>query len=64
MFDCHAKTMTLAMLGFPRLERRGSFGYSTCKVISLLKAQHMAEKGCLAYFAFICDSSGCVPPMD
>ncbi|XP_075104536.1 uncharacterized protein LOC142161644 isoform X1 [Nicotiana tabacum] len=39
ILDCHAKTVTLAMPGFPRLEWRGTLEYTPRKVISFLKAQ-------------------------
>ncbi|XP_075084833.1 uncharacterized protein LOC142168071 [Nicotiana tabacum] len=64
IFDCHANTMTLSMLGLPRLEWRGTLGDSTSRVVSYLKAQHMVEKECLAYLAYIRDFSAEVPSMD
>ncbi|XP_070041330.1 uncharacterized protein [Nicotiana tomentosiformis] len=64
ILDCHAKKVTLAMAGFPPLEWRGTPGYSTSRVISYVKARHMVEKGCLAYLAYIHDSSEEVPSMD
>lgn len=42
---CHAKTVTLAMLGLPRLEWRGTLDYVPSRVVSFLKAQRMVEKG-------------------
>ncbi|XP_070050622.1 uncharacterized protein [Nicotiana tomentosiformis] len=45
---CHAKTVTLAMPGFPRVERRDSLGHIPSRVVSFLK-------GCLAYLAFVRD---------
>ncbi|XP_070056683.1 uncharacterized protein [Nicotiana tomentosiformis] len=38
ILDCHAKTMTLALLGFPRLEWRGTLDYIPIRVMSFLKA--------------------------
>lgn len=38
ILDCRAKTITLAILGFPRLEWSRSFGHPTGKVISFLKS--------------------------
>ncbi|XP_070003157.1 uncharacterized protein [Nicotiana sylvestris] len=64
IFDCHAKTMTLALSGLPRLEWRGTPGHSTSRVISYMKGRHMVEKGCLDYLAYVCDSSVEVPSMD
>ncbi|XP_070036892.1 uncharacterized protein [Nicotiana tomentosiformis] len=48
----------------PRLEWRGTLGYSTSRVVSYLKARCMVEKGCLAYWAYICNYSVEVPFMD
>ncbi|XP_070056237.1 uncharacterized protein [Nicotiana tomentosiformis] len=44
ILDYHAKTMTLAMPGLPRLEWRGSFGHVPSRVVYFLKAQRMVEK--------------------
>ncbi|XP_070032522.1 uncharacterized protein [Nicotiana tomentosiformis] len=33
ILDCHTKSGTLAMLGLPRLEWRGTLGHSTSKVV-------------------------------
>ncbi|XP_070046344.1 uncharacterized protein [Nicotiana tomentosiformis] len=63
ILDCHAKIVTLAMLGFSGLEWRWTPGYSTIRVISYVKARHMVEKVCLAYLAYICDPSAEVPSM-
>ncbi|XP_070037233.1 uncharacterized protein [Nicotiana tomentosiformis] len=63
ILDCHAKTMTLALPGLPRLEWRGTLGHSTSRVISYVKARHMVEKGCLAYLVYVSDSSAEVPSM-
>ncbi|XP_070034991.1 uncharacterized protein [Nicotiana tomentosiformis] len=57
IIDCHAKTMTLAMLGLPQLEWRGTLDYVPSMVISFLKAQWMVEKGCDAYLAYARDVS-------
>ncbi|XP_070008780.1 uncharacterized protein [Nicotiana sylvestris] len=64
ILDCHAKTVTLALPGLPRLEWRGTPGYSTHSVISYVMAQRMVEKGCLAYLAYVRDSSAEVPSID
>ncbi|XP_070032000.1 uncharacterized protein [Nicotiana tomentosiformis] len=64
IFDCHVKTITLSMSGFPRLEWRVNLGHSTSRVVSYLKAQRMVEKGYLAYLAYIWDSNVQVPSMD
>ncbi|XP_070057413.1 uncharacterized protein [Nicotiana tomentosiformis] len=63
ILDCNAKNVTLAMLGFPRLEWRGAPGHSTSRVISYVKTRRMAEMGCLAYLAYIRDPSVEVPSM-
>ncbi|XP_070040612.1 uncharacterized protein [Nicotiana tomentosiformis] len=64
ILDCHAKTVTLALLGLPRLELRGNLGHSASKVISYVKARHMVEKGRLDYLVYIRDSSTEVPSKD
>ncbi|XP_070036971.1 uncharacterized protein [Nicotiana tomentosiformis] len=53
ILDCHAKNVTLATPGLPRLECRGALDYVPSRVISFLKAQRMVEKGCDAYLAFV-----------
>ncbi|XP_070010081.1 uncharacterized protein [Nicotiana sylvestris] len=63
ILDCHARTMTLALSGLPLLEWRGTPGHSTSRVISYMKARRMVEKGCLAYLAYVHDSSAEVPSM-
>ncbi|XP_070014958.1 uncharacterized protein [Nicotiana sylvestris] len=55
ILDCHAKTMTLAIPGFPRTEWRSSLDYVPSRVIFYLKAQQMVGKGCLSYLAFARD---------
>ncbi|XP_070034484.1 uncharacterized protein [Nicotiana tomentosiformis] len=62
--DCHPKTVTLAMPGLPQLEWRRTLGHSTSRVISYVKDRCMVEKGCLAYLAYVHDSSAEVPSMD
>ncbi|XP_070020573.1 uncharacterized protein [Nicotiana sylvestris] len=64
ILDCHAKTMTLALLGLPRLEWRGTLGHSTSRVISYMKVRCIVDKGCLAYLVYVRDSSDEVPSMD
>ncbi|XP_070057794.1 uncharacterized protein [Nicotiana tomentosiformis] len=64
ILDCHAKTVTLAMLGLPRLEWKGTLGHSISKVISYVKARCRVEKGCLAYLAYIRYPSVEVPSLD
>ncbi|XP_075075305.1 uncharacterized protein LOC142162686 [Nicotiana tabacum] len=54
---CHAKTMTLAMLGVLRVEWRGTLDHTPSRVISFLKDQRMVEKGCDAYLAYVRDAS-------
>ncbi|XP_070013954.1 uncharacterized protein [Nicotiana sylvestris] len=55
ILDCHAKTVTLAILGVPRIEWRGMTDYVPSRVISFLKAQCMVGKRCLSYLAFVRD---------
>ncbi|XP_070006021.1 uncharacterized protein [Nicotiana sylvestris] len=64
ILDCHAKTVTLAMPGIPRIEWSGTFDHTPSRVISFLKAQHMVEKGCAAYFAYVRDVSTDTPSVD
>ncbi|XP_070039581.1 uncharacterized protein [Nicotiana tomentosiformis] len=64
ILDCHAKIITLAMLELPRLEWRGSSISASSRVISFLKARHMVEKGCLAYLAYVRDTSAETPTID
>ncbi|XP_070040613.1 uncharacterized protein [Nicotiana tomentosiformis] len=64
ILDCHAKMVTLAMMELHQLEWKGTPGHSTSRVISYMKAWRMVEKGCLAYLAYIHDSSEDVPSMD
>ncbi|XP_070041226.1 uncharacterized protein [Nicotiana tomentosiformis] len=53
ILDYHAKTVTLAMPGLPRLEWRDYLGHTPSRVNSYLKAQQMVEKGCLAYLDIV-----------
>ncbi|XP_070014388.1 uncharacterized protein [Nicotiana sylvestris] len=64
ILDFHAKTVTLALPVFHQLEWRGTPGHSTNRVISYVKARHMVEKRCLAYFAYVRDSSVAVPSIN
>ncbi|XP_070050333.1 uncharacterized protein [Nicotiana tomentosiformis] len=64
ILDCHAKTLTLSMLSFPRLEWRGTLDYIPSRVVSLLKAQQMVEKGCEAYLALVRDVSADTPTIE
>ncbi|XP_070050919.1 uncharacterized protein [Nicotiana tomentosiformis] len=64
ILDCHAKTVTLATLGFPRLQWRGTPGHSTSMDISYVNARRMIKKGCLVYFVDIYDPSAEVSSMD
>ncbi|XP_070046263.1 uncharacterized protein [Nicotiana tomentosiformis] len=56
VLDFHAKTITLGMLELPRLEWKGSSVSVSSQVISFLKTQHIVEKGCLAYLAYVRDT--------
>ncbi|XP_070007367.1 uncharacterized protein [Nicotiana sylvestris] len=64
ILECHAKTMTLALLGFPRLEWRRTPGHFTSRVISYMNVRRMVEKGRLAYFAYVRNSNTEVPSTD
>ncbi|XP_070029976.1 uncharacterized protein [Nicotiana sylvestris] len=64
ILDCHAKTVTLALPGFPRLAWRGTPGHSSSRIITYMKTRRMVEKGCLAYLAYVHDSSVEVHSMD
>ncbi|XP_070054061.1 uncharacterized protein [Nicotiana tomentosiformis] len=64
ILDFHAKTVTLAMPELPRLEWRGSSVSTSSWVISFLKAQHMVEKGCLSYLAYVRDTTVETPVND
>ncbi|XP_070005133.1 uncharacterized protein [Nicotiana sylvestris] len=57
VLDFHAKTVTLAMPGLPTLEWKGSPVDTSSRVISFLKARQMVEKGCLAYLAYVRDTT-------
>ncbi|XP_070022121.1 uncharacterized protein [Nicotiana sylvestris] len=61
---CHAKTVTLAMLGVPRIDWRGLSDYVPRRVISFLKAQRMVGRGCLSCLAFVRDVSVKTPNID
>ncbi|XP_070011232.1 uncharacterized protein [Nicotiana sylvestris] len=57
ILDCHAKTVSLVMPSLPRLEWKGSTVDTPSWVISFLKVRHMVEKGCLAYLAYVRDTT-------
>ncbi|XP_070015893.1 uncharacterized protein [Nicotiana sylvestris] len=57
ILDCHAKAISLAIPGLPRFEWKGSIVDTPSQVISFLKARHMVEKGCLAYLAYVRDTT-------
>ncbi|XP_070015953.1 uncharacterized protein [Nicotiana sylvestris] len=57
VLDCHAKTVSLAMPGLLRLEWKGSIVDTPSRVISFQKAQRMVDKGCLAYLAYVRDTT-------
>ncbi|XP_070020732.1 uncharacterized protein [Nicotiana sylvestris] len=48
----------------PRLEWKGSIVDTPSRVISFLKAQHMVEKRCLAYLAYVRDTTTESPMID
>ncbi|XP_070003161.1 uncharacterized protein [Nicotiana sylvestris] len=64
ILDCHAKTVTLAMPGLPRLEWMGTLNYTPSRVISFLKAQRMVEKRCDVYIAYVRDVSIDTPTVE
>ncbi|XP_070050557.1 uncharacterized protein [Nicotiana tomentosiformis] len=64
ILDYHAKTMTLAMLGLPRLEWRGTLDYIRSRVVSFLKEHRIVEKGCEAYLAVVRDVSVDTPTVE
>ncbi|XP_070046131.1 uncharacterized protein [Nicotiana tomentosiformis] len=64
ILDCHAKTVTLAMPELTRLELKGSSVSTSSWVISFIKARHMVEKGCLAYLAYVRDTTVQTPIID
>ncbi|XP_070024610.1 uncharacterized protein, partial [Nicotiana sylvestris] len=55
ILDCHAKIVTLAIPGVPRIKWHGMTDYVPSRVISFLKSQRMVGKGCLSYLAFVRD---------
>ncbi|XP_070007953.1 uncharacterized protein [Nicotiana sylvestris] len=61
ILDCHAKSVTLVM---PGLEWKGSTVDTSSQVISFLKARQMVEKGCLAYLAYVRDTTAETPTID
>jgi len=64
ILDCHAKTITLAIPALPRLEWKDLSANVSNQVISFLKARHMVEKGCLAYLAYVRDTTTEIPVID
>ncbi|XP_070041229.1 uncharacterized protein [Nicotiana tomentosiformis] len=64
VLNFHAKTVTLAMPEFPRLEWKGSSVSIFNHVISFLKSRHVVEKGCLAYLAYVRDTTAGTPTID
>ena len=53
----HAEIITLIMLGIPSVEWKGSLRHPPKGVKSFLKARHLVERGCLAYFEHIQDTN-------
>ncbi|XP_070040755.1 uncharacterized protein [Nicotiana tomentosiformis] len=64
VLNFYAKTVTLAMPEFPRLEWKGLSVSESNQVISFLKARHLVEKGCLAYLAYVRDTTAETPTID
>ena len=53
ILNCHNKTITLAMLGIPKVKWRGSLSHPPKGMISFLKARQFVQRGCLVYLAHI-----------
>ncbi|XP_070025145.1 uncharacterized protein [Nicotiana sylvestris] len=64
ILDCQAKTVTLEMPELPRLEWKGSSVSLSSWGISFLKARHLVGKGCLAYLAYVRDTTTKSPTID
>ncbi|XP_070037267.1 uncharacterized protein [Nicotiana tomentosiformis] len=64
ILDFHTKTVTLAIPALPRLEWKGSSVSASNQVISFLNAQHIVDKGCLAYLAYVWDTTAETPMID
>ncbi|XP_060216647.1 uncharacterized protein LOC132644107 [Lycium barbarum] len=64
ILDCHAKTITLAMPGIPRLEWKGAPRSAPKKIICFLRAKKLVVKGCLAYLAHIRDTRADIPSLE
>ena len=64
VYDCNAKTVTLAILGVPRVEWKGASGSYPSKVISSIRARRLVYKGYLSYLDFLQDTSFKPPLMD
>ncbi|XP_070052783.1 uncharacterized protein [Nicotiana tomentosiformis] len=64
ILDCHAKTVTLAMLGLLWLEWRGTLDNIPSRAVSILKAQRIVDKGCDAYLAYVRDVSVGTPTVE
>ncbi|XP_070043215.1 uncharacterized protein [Nicotiana tomentosiformis] len=64
ILDFHANTITLVMPGLLRFEWKGSCVSTSSRVISFLKDRHMAEKGYLAYLAYVLDTTTEAPTVD
>ena len=64
VLDYYAKAAMLALRGMPRIEWRGSMDYVPSRVVSFLKTQQIARKGCLSYLAFMMDVSAETPAIN
>ncbi|XP_070057593.1 uncharacterized protein [Nicotiana tomentosiformis] len=64
ILDCHAKTVTLALPELHRLEWNDSSVSASGWVISFLKARRMVENGCLAYLAYVRDTTAKTTAID
>ncbi|XP_070003510.1 uncharacterized protein [Nicotiana sylvestris] len=62
--NCHAKAVTLAISGVPRIEWYGLTNYAPSRVISFLKAYRIVGKGYLSYLAFVRDVRAETPSID
>ncbi|XP_070029167.1 uncharacterized protein [Nicotiana sylvestris] len=64
ILDFHAKMVTLAMPGLPRVEWRGNLDCVPSRLVSFLKAHWMVVKGCDAYLSFVRDVSVDTPTVE
>ena len=61
---CNAPLVTLAMPSVLKVEWKSVSGFYPRKIVFLIRAQTLVERGCLSYLAFIRDTSVEPRPMD